>query len=208
LNPTRSGLTPAVCTLILAALLWFVTFRVNWGVFWFKISFSAGTLGLLSLWLDPIRNQPLRLNPTSVAFGLLSAAVLYGIFWLGKRASSAIFPFAESQIGAIYEKGEGTPLWLIALLLFFVTGPSEELYWRGYLQRNLASRFGGPLGWLLATAAYAGVHICSANIMLIGAAAVAGAFWGLLYLRMGDLRPVIVSHAAWSAFIFAAFPIP
>ena len=98
-------------------------------------------------------------------------------------------------------------MWAIALLLFFVTGPSEELYWRGYLQKNLMMRFGQWQGWLLATAIYAAVHIWSFNFMLIGAAAVAGAFWGAMYWRLKNLAPVIISHSVWSAVIFAVFPM-
>ncbi|MBF0529430.1 MAG: CPBP family intramembrane metalloprotease, partial [Deltaproteobacteria bacterium] len=77
-----------------------------------------------------------------------------------------------------------------------------------FLQDQLISRFGGFKGWLLATACYAGVHIWSFNFMLIGAAGVAGAFWGLVYWRLGRLAPVIISHALWSTFIFAVLPIP
>ena len=98
-------------------------------------------------------------------------------------------------------------MWVIALLLFFVTGPSEELYWRGYLQKNLMMRYGQWQGWLLATAIYAAVHIWSFNFMLIGAAAVAGAFWGAMYWRLKNLTPVIISHSVWSAVIFAVFPM-
>lgn len=117
------------------------------------------------------------------------------------------FSFAGHQIGSIYGKGEGTPMWVIGLLLFFITGPSEELFWRGYLQKNLMERFGGFQGWLVTTAIYAGVHVWSFNFMLIGAAAVAGAFWGAQYWRSGRLAPVIVSHAVWSTVIFAWAPL-
>jgi len=78
-------------------------------------------------------------------------------------------------------------MWVIALLLFFITGPAEEIYWRGYLQKNLMVRFGRWQGWLLATVIYAAVHIWSFNFMLIGAAFVAGAFWGAMYLYLRDL---------------------
>jgi membrane protease YdiL (CAAX protease family) len=98
-------------------------------------------------------------------------------------------------------------MWLIALLLFFVTGPAEELYWRGYLQKNLMARFGRWQGWLLATVIYAAVHIWSFNFMLIGAAFVAGAFWGGMYLHLKNLAPVIISHSVWSMVIFAVFPM-
>lgn len=194
-------------TVLLAAALWFVTFYVSWGVFWFKISASATTLAGISLLLSNPEKQAFRINTKAIIVGLTSAAALYGIFWVGKFVSTTVFSFAPQQIGAIYSKGEGTPSWVISSLLFFVTGPCEEIYWRGYLQRNLMRRFGGCQGWLLATIAYAAVHIWSFNFMLIGAAAIAGAFWGVLYWRLKNMMPVIISHSIWSTVIFALFPV-
>lgn len=193
--------------MFLAALFWFVTFYLTWASFWIKISFSAATLAILSLLLQPNRKEHIRIDARAVALGLASAAILYFIFWTGKAVSELILPFSGGQIGGIYDKGAGTPMWVIALLLFFVTGPSEELYWRGYLQKNLMMRYGQWQGWLLATAIYAAVHIWSFNFMLIGAAAVAGAFWGAMYWRLKNLTPVIISHSVWSAVIFALFPM-
>ena len=198
---------PLIGTVILATLFWFVTFYLTWSSFWIKISFSAATLAILSLLLQPDHKERIRIDAKAIALGLVSAAVLYFIFWTGKAVSALILPFAGGQIGGIYDKGAGTPMWTIALLLFFVTGPSEELYWRGYLQKNLMMRFGQWQGWLLATAIYTAVHIWSFNFMLIGAAAVAGAFWGAMYWRLKNLAPVIISHSVWSAVIFAVFPM-
>ena len=198
---------PVIGTVLLATLFWFVTFYLTWASFWIKISFSATTLAILSLLLQPGPKERIRIDAKAVALGLVSAAILYFIFWTGKAVSAVILPFSEGQIGGIYDKGTGTPMWVIALLLFFVTGPSEELYWRGYLQKNLMVRFGHWQGWLLATAIYAAVHIWSFNFMLIGAAAVAGAFWGAMYWRLKILTPVIISHSVWSAVVFAVFPM-
>lgn len=195
-------------TIALAAVLWFVTFYLTWSTFWIKISLSAATLAVISLRLQAGPLTELKFDFKSILIGILTAAALYIIFWLGKKVSTGLFPFAEHQIGSIYDKGEGTPLGVIAALLFFVTGPCEELFWRGFLQRSLIERFGGWQGWLLATAVYAGVHIWSFNFMLIGAAAVAGAFWGALYWRLGKLAPVIISHSIWSTVVFAVLPIP
>ena len=194
-------------TVALASVLWFITFYVTWGIFWVKIAFSAAILAGISLWIGYDRKQALGFDLKSLPIGLASAAGLYLIFWIGKLLTTVFFSFAPHQIGAIYGKGEGTPVWIIVLLLFFVTGPSEEIYWRGYLQRNLIDRFGGWQGWLLATVLYAGVHLWSFNFMLIGAAGVAGAFWGAMYWRLGKLGPVIISHSLWSAVIFAVFPL-
>ncbi len=195
-------------TVALAAVLWFVTFYLAWSNFWIKISFSAAILAILSIRLQPLPSDHLHFGQKEIIQGLLSAVVLYVIFWFGKLISTLIFPFASHQIGAIYGKGEGVPLLGIFFLLLLVTGPCEEIFWRGFLQRNLMIRYGELRGWLLATAIYAGVHIWSFNFMLIGAAAVAGAFWGFLYWRWKSLTPVIISHAIWSAFVFAVVPVP
>jgi hypothetical protein len=207
LNKTQFRPIPLIGTVLLASALWFVTFYLSWSVFWIKISFSAATLALLSFWLRSNLMQDLKVNISAILVGLLSAAALYFIFWTGKAVSSLILPFAEQQIGGIYAKGTGTSMWAIALLLFWVTGPAEELYWRGYLQKNLMVRFGPRQGWLLATVIYAAVHIWSFNFMLIGAAFVAGAFWGAMYWYFKSLTPVIISHSVWSMVIFAVFPM-
>jgi membrane protease YdiL (CAAX protease family) len=198
---------PLLVTVALAFLLWFVTFYLTWSTFWLKISLSAAALAGISLWIEPNRKQQFRFTLPSIVIGLLSAGMLYGIFWMGRAVSTAIFPFADHQIGGIYGIGEGTSMWVIALLLFLVTGPCEEIYWRGYLQENLMRRFGRRQGWLLATGVYAVVHIWSLNFMLIGAAAVAGLFWGAMYRYLGNLAPVIISHSIWSGVIFAVFPM-
>ena len=193
--------------MVLAAVLWFVTFYLTWSTFWIKISFSAAILALISLRLQANPTEHLKFNGEAVILGLVSAAALYLIFWIGNTTASLMISFAGQQIKGVYDKGAGTPMWIIALLLFFITGPAEEFYWRGYLQKNLMIRFGQWRGWLLATAIYAGVHIWSFNFMLIAAAFVAGGFWGAMYWRFKNLAPVIISHSIWSTVIFAVFPM-
>lgn len=194
--------------MVLAVVLWFGTFYLEWGVFWFKISASSLVLAILSFFLQPSAHLRFTLDWKSLGIGLLSAAILYIIFWAGKTVSTAILPFAQEQIADVYAKGDGTSSWIIILLLFFVTGPCEEIYWRGYLQRQLMLRFGGTAGWLAAVLLYAGVHLSSGNLMLTAAAGVVGAYWGAMYWLFKDISPVIISHAIWSTFIFAVMPIP
>jgi len=207
LSAARFRPWPFIAMILLAAVLWFVTFALQWTSFWIKISLSASLLAGISLVLQPLRREDFRVDPRAVLIGLASATLLYFVFWAGRAVSMTLFDFAGRQIGGIFYKGEGTPLWAIAVLLFCVTGPSEEIFWRGYLQRNLMDRFGRWPGWAIATAVYAGVHVWSLNFMLVGAAAVAGAFWGAMYAHLGRLSPVILSHAVWSTVIFAVFPM-
>ena len=165
-------------------------------------------LAAVSLRFQPDIRKRLGLDSKALFIGLGCAVLLYLIFWVGKAISTQLLPFAGDQINAIYGKGHGTRLWVVALLLFFVTGPAEEIYWRGFLQHQLMHHFGGWQGWLLCTALYAGLHVWALNFMLIGAAAVAGAFWGAMYWRLGRLAPIIISHSVWSTVIFALSPVP
>ena len=190
--------------ILLAFCCWAFTFGLAWGNFWVKIGLSVMVICLYSLrWQRP----SIRFHLRSVVIGMISAAVLYGIFYLGNAWAPYFVPGASSQVGGIYELGTGTSRFLIFLLLCFITGPGEEIFWRGFLQENLMKRFGNAGGFALGTLVYAGVHIFSMNFVLIMAALVAGAFWGALYLWKRDLGMVIVSHSLWSAFIFAVFPI-
>ncbi len=189
---------------LLALACWAVTFGIAWGNFWVKIGLSVSVICLYSLlWRKP----KIRFTLNTILAGIFSAAVLYGLFVLGNLLAPYLIPGAGMQVGGIYDLGTGTDRILIFLLLCFITGPGEEIFWRGFLQENLMRRFGDLRGYVMGTLIYGGVHLFSMNIVLILAALVAGAFWGMLYLWKRDLGMVIVSHSLWSAFIFAVFPV-
>lgn len=192
---------------MLAGAFCFLSFCVTWGSFWLKISFFTAVLAGLALCLQPDIRFQLRPDTKAIVIGVVSAAVLYLIFGGAKAVIIAVLPFAQEHIGQIYGKGQGTPLWAMATLSLLVTGPAEELFWRGYIQRQIMNHFGQWQGWLIGTVLYAGVHSWSLNLVLVGAALVAGAFWGAMYWRYRSLVPVIVSHSIWSVAAFALFPL-
>ncbi|MBU4566480.1 MAG: CPBP family intramembrane metalloprotease [Desulfarculus sp.] len=208
LKAKRQGWIALGAMTALAALLFYFAFGFSGGNFWLKIAATALILTVTSLFLRPPVPGGLAFRPKDLALGLASAVVLWLIFWLAKGVSAWMFPALADQVGAIYAKGQGTPQWLIAILLFLLIGPCEELFWRRYMQAGLMERLGPLKGWLCATGLYTLVHLPSLNIMLMGAAAVAGAFWGLLYWRWGRIPPVIISHAVWTTTAFVVFPIP
>lgn len=190
--------------IILASLCWAITFGWAGGNFWIKIGLSVMAVFLYSLfWQRP----KISFQPRSLLVGFLSAAALYLIFLLGNKLALRVLPGANAQVGAIYSLGVETNKTLIFLLLFFITGPGEEIFWRGFLQERLMNSWGSFPGYLVTTLLYAGVHVFSWNFVLILAALVAGAFWGLLYLWKRNLLVQITSHSFWSAVIFAVAPI-
>lgn len=190
--------------ILLSFVCWAVTFAWSGGNFWIKIGLSVLIVFSYSLyWQKPIISIRLR----SILWGVLSAAVLYFVFYLGNIMAGYIFSGAQHQVGGIYSLGDGTSKVLVFPLLFFITGPGEEIFWRGFLQRQMMERQGDLQGYLYTTLIYAGVHVFSGNLILVLAALVAGAFWGAVYLWKRDLLLQITSHSIWSAFIFAVFPI-
>ena len=159
----------------------------------------------------------------TICLGVVIAVALWGVFWIGDKMSQWMFDFARPQVDTIYGMKEGHLPWVIALLLLFVIGPAEELFWRGYIQcalvRRLQRRYHRmPLAkavrksknyaFILTTAAYTLVHLPSMNFMLIMAALVCGIAWGGLYRLMPKQLPAIVlSHALWDAAAFVWFPL-
>nr|BAL59351.1 abortive infection protein [Candidatus Acetothermum autotrophicum] len=194
--------------LVLAAFaLWYFAFQTDIWNFWVRLTLAAALLATSALVLTPDRAALFRVRGRDIAIGVASALVLYGIFWLGKQLALVILPFAADQISSVYANRAQLDLLWIGLLLFFLLGPSEEIFWRGFVQRRLSEQFGVPGGWLIATAIYALVHIWTLNLLLIAAALVAGLFWGWLYHRTQSLVTVIVSHALWDMMIFVIFPV-
>ncbi len=179
--------------------------------FWWWMSLNIVLAVALGAALDGTYFPSLRTDLRAgvgrkVFLGLASAAVLYGVFYLGNALSRLILPFAEPGIGAVYAFKSGASLGRIVPLMALLIGPGEEIFWRGFLQRRWQERFGPWPGFVLAAALYAAVHAGSGNVMLVLAAAVCGLFWGWIYMRTKSLLLVAVSHTAWDLAVFVAFP--
>jgi len=155
-----------------------------------------------------------------IALGIGIAVLLWCIFWLGDKLSQVLFPtFARVQVNSIYGMKDGSSAVVLSLLLLFIIGPAEEIFWREFVQRKLADCLPtlhirdltlGPrfLAYVLATLVYTLVHLFSFNFMLIMAALVCGAVWGLLYWLFPKRFPaILLSHALWDAAVFIWFPI-
>jgi len=82
--------------------------ELRWRVIKSAIAIVVVVLGhwlAASIWLQPAPREYFKFNGRAIMLGLLSAAVLYLIFWTGKAVSAVILPFAGHQIGGIYDKG-------------------------------------------------------------------------------------------------------
>ena len=139
--------------------------------------------------------------------GVGSAAVLWGVFWLGNYFSNLLFDFAQGQVAGVYAMKTGENQLVIALLLLFVIGPAEEFFWHGLVQSELTKKIPSPWVIVVTTLIYSLVHLPSLNFMLIMAAFVCGLFWSTIYYYNRNLLTVVVSHALWDVSVFVLFPI-
>ena len=173
--------------------------------FWHRMTGTGLALGAFALAARPqLRRIPLGLK--DILLGVGSAVGLYGIFHLGDRLSRRIIPGGGAQIEEIYALKRIRPRLELVIRLGLIIAPAEELFWRGFLQESLMKYFGRWQGTLLGVIAYGGAHLVSRNFALIGAATVAGAFWGSLYSLGAPLGALIVSHVVWDPLIFLVAP--
>ena len=200
-----------IFTLISATALWTVMFspptapHIN---FWWMMTASAITLTALSTCFRPHLWKELHWTSSNILTGIATAAALWGIFWIGNELSAWMFDFARPKVDTIYGMKEGESPWILTALMLLIIGPAEEIYWRGYVQHELSARWNANIGYIITTTIYALVHAGACNFMLLMAALVAGAFWGLLYRFFPDrLAALVLSHALWDCAVFIWWPI-
>lgn len=195
---------------VLAAVLWFVMFSpwtASYVNFWYMMTASAVVLTTVAMLLCRELVKDIRITSGQVILGLSIAFVLWWMFWAGDKVSQWMFCFARPQIDMVYETKNGTPPLAIALLLLFVIGPAEEMFWRGFVQRRFSEKWNANVGFIVTLMLYTVIHVWSLNFMLLMAALVAGGCWGLLYrLRPGWLPALVISHAVWDVCAFVVFP--
>lgn len=198
-------------TIILATVLWTIMFSpwtAHYVNFWWMMTASACALSLCATIFAPGWWKHVRLTPSNIFWGVVIAVALWGVFWVGDKLSQLMFDFARPQVDTIYGMKEGESPWLLTVLMLFLIGPAEEIFWRGYVQHNLSLRWNPNLGFVVTTLVYALVHAGSMNFMLTMAAMVAGAAWGLLYRLFPErFAAIIISHALWDVAVFIWFPI-
>ncbi|MBP7151747.1 MAG: CPBP family intramembrane metalloprotease, partial [Paludibacteraceae bacterium] len=146
-----------IIPILIAIIFWFVMFSpwtkeyVN---FWMTMTAAGLTLTLMSAFLGKDFKKQFSLSLKDVLIGLGSAVVLYVVFFLGDFFSKLLFDFAKDQVGQIYMMKEGENPLLLSLLLIFLIGPAEEIFWRGYVQRMLEPKFGSWVALIVTTLIY------------------------------------------------------
>ena len=194
-----------------AALLWFLMFNPWIAMpvdFWTMMTISGCILLTFAITIDRSWLADIKVSWSGLLLGIALALALWGIFWIGDKVATWMFSFARPQVDNIYGMKESQSEWVIGLLLLFIIGPAEEIFWRGCIQNRLSARWNPNVGFILTTLVYGLVHVSKFNFMLIMAAIVAGFVWGLAYRFFPEkIGAIIISHALWDCAVFIWFPI-
>jgi len=193
-----------IYTLPIAYVVWFFAFQVPVLNFWLRITIAAFILLATAL---AVGREELSLKPTpvGVVVGLVSAVLLYLFFWSGYQVLSGFTQFTAT-ISSVYSLKGAEPTSFIATVLLFPIGPTEEIYWRGFIQHALSKRLSTRSSIVLTSAIYGSLHIPTLNPSLIFVAFIGGLVWGYVYHRWG-LAASMVSHVLWDEMIFVFFVI-
>jgi membrane protease YdiL (CAAX protease family) len=194
----------AILTLPAAYALWFFTFQVPVLDFWIRITISVFILLAIAVVVGR-KEISIRPTPARVAVGVISAVLLYLFFWSGYQVLEG-FPQFAGQISSVYSLRAAEPVSVIAAVLLFPIGPTEEIYWRGLIQNALSKRLSTKSSILLTAALYASIHLPTLNPALMLTAFIGGLVWGYVYRRFG-LAAAMVSHTLWDEMIFVFFVI-
>ena len=193
-----------IYTLPIAYVVWFFAFQVPVLNFWLRITIAAVILLATAL---AVGREELSLKPTpvGVVVGLASAVLLYLFFWSGYQVLSGFTQFTAT-ISSVYSLKGAEPTSFIATVLLLPIGPTEEIYWRGFIQHALSKRLSTRGSIVLTSAIYGSLHIPTLNPSLIFVAFIGGLVWGYVYHRWG-LAASMVSHVLWDEMIFVFFVI-
>ncbi|MEH6520760.1 CPBP family intramembrane glutamic endopeptidase [Sulfitobacter sp.] len=174
-------------------------------------------------------DTPLAMYALLLSFGMISAAVFIGVRLVHKRSGLSVFGpmiLAVPQFFRVFgillilsvtlavlpPYGMGAPLapnlefglWLVLLPLslgvVFIQVSAEEIFFRGYLQQQLAARFQSPLVWMvLPSILFAMGHYQPAEagenaVMIVVWAGVFGLLMADLTARSGTIGPALAVH--------------
>src|SRR4030095_4642313 len=196
----------------IAAIFWLEMFYLKHHNFWLEMTIAATILAALGLYFNHRAGEAINyrlyyFEPKHILIGIISAAILYVIFFSGDIVSKMILPFADRQVIGVYGNKSLLDPTIIGLLLFFLIGPAEGVFWRGVVQDTLQEKLGDNKGWLIASLIYGAVHIFAMNFMLFMAALLWRFFLGGIFQRYKSLWPGIISHALWDVAIFVLLPV-
>ncbi|MFS0782505.1 CPBP family intramembrane glutamic endopeptidase [Bacillus sp. 1P06AnD] len=191
--------------LVSAQILLFLTYQHS-SVFWYL--YTASILFMICFAMTGKKQyQTTDSTLKKIAYGSVSAILLYALFALGNELFSLLhMKSLTKDVAALYKMYSPEAFWQF-FVLFVVLIPGEEIFWRGYIQQKLSTAFPAGITVLLSTLLYAVPMLYSGNTALFIAGIAGGLVWALLYQWKKSLMIVIVSHLLFDFLLLFLWPL-
>lgn len=152
-----------------------------------------------------VRDIGLSIRWIDVPLGIVGAIVLTITMTVINLITYAIGLPNGSNLSDVAEQGRSVPLFVSLFVLAGVIAPvTEEIMFRGLIQRGLASRFPGWGAVFIQGTIFGAAHYLPSegwgNLTLLVSLAVMGVGLGFLANLTGRLGASIVAHAAFNCF--------
>ena len=163
-----------------------ITFIVEGGLF---------LIGLLLMGGLQEAQSRFTLSWGATAYALLFCLPMLAILYFAMRSKwptlSRLKAEIEEKIQPIFANSTIIDLAVIA----FLAGTGEELFFRGWLQGALTSKFEAWVGILITSAIFGFAHYLSTSYAIY--ACLTGLYLGIIYQASGNLYIVMVIHAVY-----------
>jgi membrane protease YdiL (CAAX protease family) len=208
LLPAIVGGTCAIVAFLPAQIVSFAGGDGNLAI-WFGISMPAALIGFAFLAALLLR-RPIRLGwgndrltASALPIGVGGVLAALGLAWL----AGVLMPVSGETAF------RGVRLFLLGSLLIVAAAAAEEFLFRGVLQPILCRAWGPIIGIVLASLAFAVVHIVGgwSNGVSLMNIVLGGIWFGLLAWRTGGIFAPILAHAGYNwaeEMLFGASPNP
>ncbi|MFL5327357.1 MAG: CPBP family intramembrane glutamic endopeptidase [Gemmataceae bacterium] len=164
---------------------------------------GIGLTPIAAAWFSPEpMTQRLGIGRPSLplwAYPVVTVGSLFP-FAIGAMLATALMnllaPNAENHFDGLLNQMHGG--WTVAFILFISLSPglTEELLFRGYIQRRLLERFSPGAGIWLSTILFAVIHVIPLQVVLT---LVIGPWLGVIAWRTGSIWPSAICHAFCNA---------
>lgn len=193
-------------SLVCAHILLYLTFDYT-NVFWYLYTASMLFCVSFAIGFGQLASNHNKQSLLNIFFGICSGIVLFALFYASMQLIDLLnLTSLTKDVTKLYTiYGPETSFHFIILFLLII--PSEEIFWRGYIQTKISENFRSLIAIPLSVLMYALPLLYAQNTALLLAGIFAGLVWSLLFHWKKSLSLVITSHLVFDLLLIVVLPL-
>lgn len=193
-------------SLVCAHILLYLTFEKT-SVFWYLYTASMLFCVSFAIGRGKLSSNHTKNSLLNIFFGIGSGIVLFALFYLSMQMMDWLHLSSLTKDVTKLYKIYSPELGFHFIVLFLIIIPSEEIFWRGYVQTKISENFRSLIAIPLSVLMYALPLLYAQNTALLLAGVFAGLVWSLLFHWKKSLPLVITSHLVFDLLLIVVLPL-